>query len=264
MKIAASETLACGKPGAPEREFEDAVATTDPKSRWTFRAAVADGAASTAFARKWAHCLVSAFCGGDFDALWTTDGRPPTALMRPLDTAALDVALEAPQTVWSQWVSQQEILPFDRKNVQVGAAATVAGLVLRDDRRGFERQRRWAALLIGDSCLARITRKRLRFFGPYTRSTDFSTRVPLVCSRPRPRKECPDAWRTVAGDWEIGDSFLLMTDAVSKWWLQEYERRRRVELFENLSRAQFQEWVYAEQRQNRLNIDDVTVHRISV
>jgi hypothetical protein len=118
--------------------------------------------------------------------------------------------------------------------IREGAVATFCGLVLLPDMQrpirccqrrqpGRSANRRYFCLAVGDACMFHLRDDQLVFSFPVRKAADFSNTPPLLCSQSR-----PPAWPTAPLRWRIrrwkaGDTFLLMTDALARWFLSEYE-----------------------------------------
>jgi hypothetical protein len=182
------------KHGHWDSEFEDALAENSAEGRF----AVADGATEAICSDIWARLLASAL------------------VKQPLPDAA----------EWERWLAEQRGtwleavrgLPLDlfaEMKLAEGAAAAV--LALQIEPHGG-----WTALSVGDSCLFQVRGEDLVGAFPKTSSKQFDNRPPLVRTA-----AVNQALPTVArGDWQSGDKLVLMTDALSQWFLQEYEQNR--------------------------------------
>ena len=134
-----------------------------------------------------------------------------------------------------------------------GSFATLLGLNLR---RG-----RWQAVAVGDTCLFRVRKDgRMRAF-PLCRAVDFGNQPPLVHSRtgsdPPPR--------LCSGTLRPGDRLLLMTDALSQWFLSRCEGGHRpwdeigMLLATEKPEQAFEEWIEGLRGWGELHNDDVTL-----
>ncbi len=177
------------KAGSRAEEYEDAFAFS-AEGTWPFRAAVADGATESAFARRWAEQLARGYMasGG-----WT--------------------ALPAWQEAWRQAVAARaEALPwYAEAKAAEGAFAAALGLTLEDGGT-------WRATAVGDCCLFHLRdggEERLRW--PLAAPDAFGSRPALLPSRP---ERAMPALRTCAGTYGPGDAFLLATDAVAAWLMR--------------------------------------------
>lgn len=191
MPPVVSRVLTVPKAGAEADEYEDAASVW--ATSWPVRAAVADGATESMFAKRWAEILV--------DGLETIDMTPD----------ALAEALPEWRTEWKSAVADRaDALPwYASAKADEGAHATLLGLDVRPDGR-------WEALAVGDCVLLHVHEGRLETAWPHESPDAFSNRPPLLSSRSD--RTAPPT-ETTTGEWHAGDAFLLATDAVAAWLL---------------------------------------------
>jgi hypothetical protein len=222
---ASCQALCLPKRGHTADEFEDAFALDAAAGRF----AVADGASESSFAGLWARLLVDGFV------------RPAPGW------------LEAARRSWAAHVDGQPLPWYAEAKRDAGAFATLLGLTLIDGR--------WHALAVGDACLFQVRGDELIAAFPLRRSTEFGNRPRLLGSRP-PGAGDDERHDEGRGDWQAGDRFLLMTDALAQWFLRRHEAGDRP--WQELSRlaeatAEFAAWVEDRRRQDGLHNDDVTL-----
>lgn len=190
MPSIVSRILTVPKAGAEEDENEDAAGVWT--TSWPVRAAVADGATESMFAKRWAETIVK--------GLKTLD-LSPSALTDELPTWRAD---------WKASVEQEEPLPwYASAKADEGTFATLLGLEVRSDGQ-------WDALAVGDCTLMHVHEGRLETAWPHATSEAFSNRPSLLSTLPDRNVPTPDA---TTGTWHHGDAFLLATDAVAAWLL---------------------------------------------
>ena len=182
------------KAGHREDEYEDALAVQNERTL-PFYTAVADGATETAFARAWARRLTEGFIAD-----------------RPGDAAALADQLPRWQADWAADVQARSAsLPwYAAAKAEEGAFAALLGLVLHPDAS-------WHALAIGDACLFHLRGGTL--VGrpwPVETADAFGHHPTLASSLPG---SLPAA-QTLGGTWQRGDAFLMATDALAAWLMQ--------------------------------------------
>jgi hypothetical protein len=217
--------------GNSEAECEDAYAADAEAGQF----AVADGASESAFALPWAEALAAGYVAH----------RGPWSRWLPAARATWESARESDAMPW-----------YVETKFMDGAFATLLGLALR--RAGADGRRRWRALAVGDSCLFQIRRDRLHRAFPIKRAAEFGNRPALLGSRPQTArcKRC-----RVTGTWRLGDTFLLMTDALAQWFLEEAAGGRQPwdQLRWAQSAAAFAEFVNERREVGRLRNDDTTL-----
>lgn len=239
------------KRGNSVGEYEDAFW---PKNvvdarRPLFRFAVADGATETSFSDIWAGLLVRAYCKGYFTGSRLTKVLPKL------------------RGSWSKELETKELPWYAEEKVRQGAFSSLLGLTLLCNE-GMHGKGTWQALAIGDSCLCQIRSNSLIEAFPISQSSEFTSRPKLLGSKHR-----SPAYDVVAetriGDWEEGDSFYLMTDALAQWFLCESERGAKPwRVLGDLDTIDqplpFDEWIGSLRGERLMRNDDVTLLRITI
>jgi hypothetical protein len=210
------------KLGNSVEEYEDAFAFS-PSHR---HLAVADGATESSYADRWARDLVDQYI----------HAPPP---------------VEAPQTPFPNWLTPLQErwragidwpnLPwFAEEKAKAGAFATFLGISVidPDDFRKaslleratafFRRDHKphpwtWKAMAVGDSCFFQIREDKLVYSFPLGKAADFNSRPVLLCSNPANNGGVWPEVRYEQGDCKPDDLFILATDAVAKWFLDQRE-----------------------------------------
>jgi hypothetical protein len=106
----------------------------------------------------------------------------------------------------------------------------------------------------------------LRTSFPLARAADFDATPYLVGSRSDPHEVAGRA-AVATGTWEPGDGFLLMSDALARWFLAEGEAGRRPQdeidgLPDQGHPDAFRAWVDDLRRDRGLRNDDTTLVRV--
>lgn len=175
----------------------------------TGRYAVADGASTSARAEVWSSLLVRSFVADQMDPL------------KPAVLAAL-------RKEWYAQVAIGRQLPwYAMAKLQHGADATFLGLRLDRAELAYD------AMMVGDSCLFHLRRHQVLFAGPLGHPDDFSRFPQLISSRPDAEVPNPVMY---SGDYELGDLFVLATDAVARFLLDVYVRYGRMSIAVELGR----------------------------
>jgi hypothetical protein len=178
--------------GAAEYEDAAAVALTD----WPVCAAVADGATESVFAGAWAERL----------ARGLVERRATTA-------GAFREVVAQGQSAWRATVrdrSKEEPWYVSAKAAE-GAFAALLGLSLHPNGR-------WRAVSVGDCCLFHVRDGALVQSWPFDSPDSFTNRPALISSRSDQDLPSPE---TISGTWRPRDTFLLATDAVAAWLLED-------------------------------------------
>ena len=193
------------KEGHSDEEYEDAgcMASEIEHRGIVSRYAVADGATETSFAGAWARALVMAYCQGLLTGLQT------------------DHTVKALRENWSAQVGQLSLPWYAEEKALRGAFATFCGLTVCHDSEHKSEEGDWQVLAIGDSCFFHVRKKRVIRSFPLVRSTEFGCSPEMLGSL----SDLPATSRLLSaeGRWLAGDTFLLMTDALSCRFLTESE-----------------------------------------
>jgi len=224
------------KKGHRPDEYEDAAAGDARRGRF----AVADGASESSFAALWAWLLACEFVRAPLGGK-----RPWSAWLPPL------------REHWAQELVGRELPWYAEEKLQLGAFATLLGLVVG--------KARWRAVAVGDSCLFHLRTGRLLRAFPVSRSEDFGNTPGLVGSRTPPPQEVEQHQTRAQGKWQPNDRFLLMTDALAQWFLRQSEEGHKPWeavgglLDEAADDADFASWVEGLREREALRNDDVTL-----
>ncbi len=216
--------------------------------------ALADGAGSSLYPRKWAEILVRHFCA---------DADNPINKIR----TSHQEWLKSPQEQWRQYYLAQLTNP-NRKWWEKGSqlknhgSATFLGLNLFNDRDG--QAQKWQAVAVGDSCLFKLDKNsdRLTAF-PLNNSQDFKSTTPCWSSLPE-YPSCVPLFEE--GCYSQGDVFLLATDALSQWLLADYEDRSLEwkKIFQLDKMADFVGIIEGLRQKNLIKNDDTTAVLIKI
>ena len=247
------------KLGNSAEEYEDAAAFSLEQGRF----AIADGATESSFSDLWARSLVRQY---------TTS--PP---LIPPNSAPLHDWLVPLQTEWHGSINWERLPWFAEEKARNGAFAAFLGLYFLGADKAppppfsfwgwvFRRRPRvggvrWHALAVGDSCLFQVRGDKLLSAFPISESGAFNDRPLLISSNPSRNHPVWKAVQFAEGECQPGDMFILGTDALSKWFLQEREAGNRP--WETLvtvqTQASFATFVDALRQQHTIRNDDTTL-----
>lgn len=215
------------KAGHRPDEYEDAAACTEAAA-YPFRAAVADGATESAFARLWAERLVDRYveAGG-----WTP--------LAPLQQAWQDEV--APRAASLPW--------YAAAKAEQGAYAAALGCTWHPGGR-------WTARAVGDCCLFHLRGGREQLRWPVEAPEAFDHHPALLPSRPH---VLVPPTREREGGWQAGDAFVLATDALAAWLMRVGPERALT-----LDPAGFRSAVAAARADGTLRNDDVTLAVVTI
>lgn len=246
------QTLWLPKAGNTFKEYEDAFS---PKRQGelggeSFRFAVADGATESSFSRLWAQMLVRSYT------------------YCPLTSVNLRRRIEKRSRDWLRKIAALPLPWFAEEKVRQGAFSTLLGLSLEANNAVSSGHGWWTALAVGDSCMFQVRGAELVTCFPIERADQFGYHPLLISSKPESNSAI---WGQAGpldqkGQWEVGDSFLLMTDALGQWFLSQVEEGKQpwLTLAEVAARSQllssyFGEWVSEMRASGVMRNDDVTL-----
>lgn len=246
--------FALPKAGNDANDYEDAMfpplhapMTRRMRRRSLARVAIADGATESSFARLWAELLVEGYGTGH------------------LSPSKLEQDLPALQGEWLRQVSVRPLPWYAEEKVRDGAFSAWLGLEVRDLPRGG----RWRAFAVGDSCVCQMRAGTLLASFPMDSAADFTSQPFLVGSQPQHNARVAQALRTVHGQWEDGDQFVLMTDALAAWFLAAHAAGEQpMQTLEGFTMTDgsdgFAAWVTELRAARQMRNDDTTLVRVVV
>lgn len=234
------------KEGSGAEECEDAVAQGADSSRF----AVADGATEAFDARRWAVRLAETWVAARSAPLTAEEFRPWLA--------------EQGEWLRASWEGRK--LPwYAEEKMRAGSFAAFVGLRLEGRGRGM----RWDAVALGDSCLVQTRGGRVRTALPVSTHEEFNSAPPLVPSNETVREAALARLVSAGGEAERGDVFLLMSDALSAWYLESSSKSDgRAAQFDSLLAASENEalaqLIRVERESKRMKDDDVAAVRVQI
>lgn len=242
--------------GNDAAEYEDAYAPQKDgrHSARRLRFAVADGASESMLSGRWADVLARTWCKSERAS--TTEVL--NAAMAEFDearTAYLDERGRQDRPV--QW--------FEEPGLARGAFSTFLGVQFSTRRSSSGT---WTATSLGDTCLFHVRDDELMTSFPLKSAADFGSSPNLVPSRTDDVERVVMHMEQRDGEWRSGDLFVLATDALSAWFLQEVDAGgapwMQIQGFSERGQAAFAQWVSGLRTERRLRNDDVTLVRIEV
>lgn len=193
------------KVGEQKSDIEDAYSFSSDHSL----VAIADGTSTSFLAGEWAKLLVEHFCSPNESSI-SEIGERWEEWLRPL------------QQEWRKRylkIKTDKNIPWNAKGGdKAHGSATFVGLKLQPPNQGGEKI--WEALAVGDSCLFQIKPNSGELISfPITNYQEFTTVTKCFHSLPDYKSHQP---LHMKGSYELGDIFLLATDALAKWILTDY------------------------------------------
>ncbi|HVF68647.1 MAG TPA: protein phosphatase 2C domain-containing protein [Pyrinomonadaceae bacterium] len=232
------------KEGSGAEECEDAFARSADSRRF----AVADGATEAFDARRWAVRLAETWVNAESAPLTVEEFRPWLA--------------EQGEWMRASWEGRKLSWYAEEKR-RAGSFAAFVGLRLEE--RG--RRVRWDAVALGDSCLVRTRGGRVETALPVSTHEEFNSAPPLVPSNETVREAALAKLVSAGGEAERGDVFLLMSDALSAWYLESSSKSDgRAAEFDSLLGASendsLAQLFRGERESKRMKDDDIAVIRV--
>lgn len=264
--LAITSTFSVPKRGSSPQEYEDAVwVGPDGDGSGELQAssltmAIADGASESLLAGRWARRLVEVF------------GTNKATRTRPAFVAAYRTAVGEWDDEVAEYMKEREdrgspIQWYEEPGLAKGAHATILAAQFRDGRGG--RAPTWSASALGDSCLFQVRDELLYASFPMSDATSFTYQPPLLASRGVDESVLRRHVKVTTCDWERGDSFYLMTDALAAWFLRlnesggrPWEPLRDMDTLD--AELDFADWVEEQRDRDQINNDDTTLVRIDM
>jgi len=230
--------LTVEKRGSAAEENEDYANFQRNQSDAAIVAALADGASDCIYSREWAQLIVAAFVACPF-----------------LDGRSLNRALSGLYQQWSTQTSSKELPWYVAMKRQMGSFAALVGLQVDSDGT-------WRSVAVGDSCLFHISGGELIRPFPITDASAFDRRPILLSSIPAHNDTVVRDLACVNGSWSPRDAFLLLSDALARWFLHRLNDRPW-ELLLTLSRegdaeARFRQFIDQLRDDQSIRNDDTT------
>lgn len=230
-------TLWRTKDGNTQDEYEDAaypLTFSETEEQPEFRCAVADGATETSFSGLWANLLVRGY----------VEAEP----------------LEESRTKWKAAIPSDDQPWYVEEKAQSGAYAALVGLSLYSGGT-------WDCEAVGDSCLIHIRDKKILQSFPLSSADEFNNRPSLICSIENQTSEVE--LLRLKGNWQAGDKFLLLTDAIARWVFGQAESglNRVCDLENETDLREFssqQRALIGEDGRSSLHNDDITIMKVDV
>lgn len=216
--------------------------------------ALADGAGSSLYPRKWAEILVQYFCAD-------TDNTIDQILTSHQEW------LKSPQEEWRQYYLAKLTnpnRPWWQKGSQLknNGSATFLGLNLPNNQNA--QIQKWQAIAVGDSCLFKLAQDTNNLIAfPLNNSQDFKSTTPCWSSLSEYSSSLP---LFTEGCYAKGDIFLLATDALSQWILTDYENRSPEwkKIFQLETMTDFTGIIERLRQKNLIKNDDTTAVLVKV
>ena len=221
------------KAGRSADENEDAFALNTAKGRY----AVADGVSTAARPEVWSQLLVHAFVEDEISV-----AKPDTLR---------DLAIR-----WRELTAGTDLPWYAEEKLALGSSATFVGLAVHHPSGNF------TAEAVGDTCLFHVRRGTLLASYPLTRSDQFG-RTPDQITTLDPAGAQQVGF--LDGQGEPWDQLIIATDAMAKFLLHVYEKRREFPSLIDLAGGRhFADYVQIHRALKILDNDDTTLCVVTI
>ena len=212
-------------------------------------AAVADGATEGILSEIWARIVVARsfqlFPANDIEQLAATSGAA-WRRYKQFKTRSGKSLTHLPA-----WLEEPSLAQ--------GAFSTVAAIK-------FETDTTFKAVAVGDSCIFHVRENKLLHGWPLNTSSDFANRPYLIASEQTTETILRERVQSYVGTYTVGDTFFLMTDALSCWFLTRFEKGEKP--WQPLSTVDqggsFEALIRDWREKGEMKNDDVTLIRVDV
>lgn len=200
------------KYGNLEDENEDAFAPKkiqkifNRKSPISF--VIADGATQSGFSRLWANLLVNKI----FKAHYCPSRKK------------IKILVNESSKSWAKELASRDLPWFAEEKARLGAFSSLLWITLSESKRQSHHKNSWRAIAIGDSNLFQIRQDKVVCSFPLHESKQFNNFPLLLSSVPSKNLQTWEHICCLQRDWQNGDHFYLMTDALAAWFLIKNEQ----------------------------------------
>jgi hypothetical protein len=174
---------------------------------------------------------------------------------RALDGKRRERSLREMGQLWRSDVGAGPLPWYAEQKLEQGAFGTLLGLHILADGR-------WRSAAVGDTCLFHLRGGKVCRVFPLEHAVEFTNAPTLISSVPRHNRSLSGYSRETCGEWERGDNFLLMTDAIACWYLRCVEGGNVPSIPRR--RPSFRPWLERLRAGGALRNDDTTVMRVEM
>ena len=172
--------------------------------------------------------------------------------------------LASPTQVWNEGIHWDRLPWFAVEKARQGPISTLLGVTFAwpnpNRKRGTGATVRWRAIAVGDSCLFQIRDDEVIVCFPVTRCADFGTTPPLLSTQLEYNRRSLNYLQHHDGACQLGDLFVLATDALAAWFLCRVETGEQPwRDLVGLNTEKFVELVERLRQERAMRNDDVTL-----
>jgi hypothetical protein len=208
------KTIFAAKYGNTATEYEDAFfPETGSYDISGIKCAVCDGATEAAFSGSWAKHVARSFAQGGLQL----PAHEEIGIIEESIEEFLGVAREE----WIGTIDRSSLPWYAEEQLDRGAFTTLVGMQFT--LPATEKAGVWTCVAVGDSCLFQVRQGSLWARFPLTQSDQFNTSPYLISSKKEPGTDIAGHLSFTSRDLELNDTFYLMTDAISCWFLKQVE-----------------------------------------
>jgi hypothetical protein len=177
------------------------------------RCAVCDGATEAAFSGSWARHLARSFGQGSLQL--------PAYQEIGIIEESIEEFLAVAREEWIGTIDRSSLPWYAEEQLDRGAFATLVGMQFTAP--ATEKAGIWTSIAVGDSCLFQVRQGSLWERFPLTHSDQFNTSPYLISSKKEHGDDIAGHLNFTSRELELNDTFYLMTDAISCWFLKQVE-----------------------------------------
>lgn len=234
------------KAGNSREECEDYCKLSPKDAEAPYYYAVADGATESSFSDLWALGLVNDFVERPF--LFTQEEL--VSWLSPL------------QEQWAEDLTKKNLPWFAKRKVDQGTYSTLLGLKIEPDKNN--RNWRWEAVAVGDSCLFVVQEEKLLSSFPLSNSSELNSTPYLIGTLPKYNQKLMEAVQFADDIVKSATHFYLVTDALAGWIFKSIEAGLNPWSYLNNIRKpeEFSEWINQLRDKQEIRNDDTTLINI--
>lgn len=265
------------KSEADDQRCEDAFSVSE--GDFGLRVAVSDGASDSYRSDVWSHALTKAYVEAppkpDAEEIlhWLDVPKEHYRISIQPESLPWNQALKAERGDGATLLGMQfksltppkaPIPPLLEADPLIPIPSDEDGETLRNTQNEILRYREWSALAIGDCFVMQVRDDAVEAAFPFTSSEQFDS-TPFLLSTRYNNAPVLDQMATCRGECESGDVFLLATDALAKWILQQWENGEKPWLaLQSMDSDSFEAFVLDLRARSFMRDDDVTLLIVNV
>lgn len=213
--------------------------------------ALSDGASEGVFSNWFSDSLVNAF------------GK----MTEPDLQVVIENAIQLWQSKKKQYIDERQkrntpLLWYEEASILKGAFATLLGVHFTTTESLGEGQ--WHAMSVGDTCLFQIRDDEIINQFPLISSNDFNNYPNLISTNYHLNEAANLGNKETLGSWKFNDTFYMMTDAMSQWFVSQSESDRKPWRGLDFESIRFGDFIENLRDERHIRNDDTTMIKITI